>query len=97
MSERHFALVDFTHMSRARCLRLYEAGHTYTLPRAIAHAATKRRWLKMALLVLMNCEIEQLCRPSGLKCSAITNASAFSGTTRLSNIANKAVCNQLRG
>ena len=23
-------------------LRLYEAGRTYTLPRAIAHAATKR-------------------------------------------------------
>jgi hypothetical protein len=42
MSERRFALVDFTHMSRAGCLRLYEAGHTYTLPRAIAHAATKR-------------------------------------------------------
>jgi hypothetical protein len=42
MSERRFALVDFTHMSRERCLRLYEAGHTYTFPRAIAHAATKR-------------------------------------------------------
>ncbi len=42
MSERRFALVDFTHMSRAGCLRLYEAGHTYALPRAVAHAATKR-------------------------------------------------------
>jgi hypothetical protein len=42
MSERRFALVDFTHMSRAGCLRLYEAGHTYALSRAIAHAATKR-------------------------------------------------------
>jgi hypothetical protein len=42
MSERKFVLVDFTHMSRAGFLRLYEAGHTYTLPRAIAHAATKR-------------------------------------------------------
>ena len=42
MSERRFALVDFTHMSRVACVRLYEAGHTYTLPRAIAHAATKR-------------------------------------------------------
>jgi hypothetical protein len=41
MSERKFALVDFTHMSRVGYLRLYEAGHTYTLPRAIAHAATK--------------------------------------------------------
>jgi hypothetical protein len=42
MSERKFVLVDFTHMSREGCLRLYEAGHTYALPRAIAHAATKR-------------------------------------------------------
>ena len=42
MSERCFALVDFTHMSRVGCLRLYEAGHAYTLPRAVAHAATKR-------------------------------------------------------
>jgi hypothetical protein len=42
MSERRFALVDFTHMSREGSLRLYEAGRTYTLPRAVAHAATKR-------------------------------------------------------
>jgi hypothetical protein len=42
MSERKFVLVDFTHMSRAGCLRLYEAGHVSVLPRAIAHAATKR-------------------------------------------------------
>ena len=42
MSERRFALVDFTHMSREGYLRLFEAGHTYALPRAIAHAATKR-------------------------------------------------------
>jgi hypothetical protein len=42
MSERRFALVDFTHMSRAGYLRLYEAGRTYALTRAVAHAATKR-------------------------------------------------------
>jgi len=42
MSERRFALIDFTHMSCVACLRLYEAGHTYTLPRAVAYAATKR-------------------------------------------------------
>ena len=41
-SERRFVLVDFTHMNRAGLLRLYEAGHTYTFSRAIAHAATKR-------------------------------------------------------
>jgi hypothetical protein len=43
MSERRFVLVEFTHMSREGCLRLYEAGRTYTLPRAVAHAATGRR------------------------------------------------------
>ncbi|MGC1742131.1 MAG: hypothetical protein WA754_06150 [Pseudolabrys sp.] len=42
MSERRFVLVDFTHMDRVGCLRLYEAGQTYSLSRAIAHAATKR-------------------------------------------------------
>jgi hypothetical protein len=42
MSERRFALVDFTRMNRAGYLRLYEAGHTYSLSRAIAYAATKR-------------------------------------------------------
>jgi hypothetical protein len=42
MSERCFILLDFTHMSRASCIRLYEAGHIYALPRAVAHAATKR-------------------------------------------------------
>ena len=41
MTERRFVHVDFTHMNRAGCLRLYEAGHTYALPRGIAHAATK--------------------------------------------------------
>jgi hypothetical protein len=42
MSERKFALVDFTYMNREGSLRLYEAGHTYTFTRAVAHAATKR-------------------------------------------------------
>jgi hypothetical protein len=41
MSERRFVLVDFTHMSNTRCLRVYEAGETYTMPRAVAHAAAK--------------------------------------------------------
>jgi hypothetical protein len=42
MSEHRFVLVDFTHMSSTRCLRVYEAGETYTMPRAVAHAAAKR-------------------------------------------------------
>jgi hypothetical protein len=42
MSERRFILVDFTYMDGAGVLRLYEAGRTYKLSQAIAHAATKR-------------------------------------------------------
>jgi hypothetical protein len=42
MSERRFALVDFTHRSKTGRLRVHEAGRTYALPRAVAHAATKR-------------------------------------------------------
>jgi hypothetical protein len=42
MPERRFALVDFTLRTRTGRVRLYEAGHTYSLPRAVAHAATKR-------------------------------------------------------
>jgi hypothetical protein len=42
MSERRFVLVDFEHRSNTRCLRVYEAGETYTMPRAVAHAAAKR-------------------------------------------------------
>ena len=36
MTERRFVLVDF------RYIRLYEAGNTYDMPRALAHAAAKR-------------------------------------------------------
>jgi hypothetical protein len=42
MSERRFVLVDFMHKTKTGRHRLYEAGRAYTLPRAIAHAATKR-------------------------------------------------------
>jgi hypothetical protein len=42
MSERRFVLAEFTHMSTTECLRVYEAGNTYTMPSAIAHAAARR-------------------------------------------------------
>ena len=42
MTERRFVLLDFTYMNRDSCLRLYEAGRAYALPRAVAHAASKR-------------------------------------------------------
>jgi hypothetical protein len=42
MAERQFVLADFTHMGREGFLRLYETGRFYVLPRAIAHAASKR-------------------------------------------------------
>jgi hypothetical protein len=42
MSERRFVLVNFTHMNSVGSLNLYKAGETYTMPRAVAHAAAKR-------------------------------------------------------
>ena len=42
MSERRFALIDFTLVTREGSLQLYEAGRSYSLPRAVAHAAGKR-------------------------------------------------------
>jgi hypothetical protein len=42
MSERRFVLIDFTRRSKTGRLRLYEAGRVYSLPQAVAHAATKR-------------------------------------------------------
>ena len=42
MPERRFVLADFTYMNREGLLRLYEAGRTYRLSQAIAHAATRR-------------------------------------------------------
>ncbi len=35
-------LLDFTHRSKTGRLRLYEAGHICSLPRGVAHAASKR-------------------------------------------------------
>jgi hypothetical protein len=42
MPERRFALVDFILRTNTGRLRLYGAGYTYSLPRDVAHAATKR-------------------------------------------------------
>jgi hypothetical protein len=42
MSERRCALVDFTYRGKTGRLRFHEAGHTYAMPQAVAHAATKR-------------------------------------------------------
>jgi len=42
MSERRFVLLDFTRRTKTSRLRLYEAGHFYSLSRAVAHAAIKR-------------------------------------------------------
>jgi hypothetical protein len=43
MSERRFALVDFTYGAvKTGRLCLCEAGYIYSLPQAVAHAATKR-------------------------------------------------------
>jgi hypothetical protein len=42
MSERRFALVDFTYRGKTGRVRVCEAGRTYALPHAVVHAATKR-------------------------------------------------------
>jgi hypothetical protein len=43
MAERRFVLVDFRYTTDAvGHIRLYEAGNTYDVPRALAHAAAKR-------------------------------------------------------
>ena len=41
MTERRFALVDFTYRGNPGRLLLCEAGRTHSLPRCVAHAATK--------------------------------------------------------
>jgi hypothetical protein len=43
MTQRRFVLVDFRYTSNVvGHIRLYEAGNTYDMPRALAHAAAKR-------------------------------------------------------
>ena len=43
MTQRRFVLADFRCTSDvAGHVRLYEAGNTYDMPRALAHAAAKR-------------------------------------------------------
>jgi hypothetical protein len=43
MTERRFVLVDFRYTSDPLGhVRFYEAGNTYDMPRALAHAAAKR-------------------------------------------------------
>jgi hypothetical protein len=43
MTERRFVLVDFRYTSDPLGhVRFYEAGNTYDMPRALAHAAVKR-------------------------------------------------------
>jgi hypothetical protein len=43
MTQRRFVLVDFRYASDVvGHIRLYEAGNTYDMPRALAHAAAKR-------------------------------------------------------
>ena len=43
MTERRFVLVDFRHTSDPLGhVRFYEAGNSYDMPQALAHAAVKR-------------------------------------------------------
>lgn len=40
--EHRFVLLDFTARAAAGRPRLYEAGHSYPMPAAVAHAAARR-------------------------------------------------------
>jgi hypothetical protein len=49
MTERRFVLVDFRYTSDPLGhVRFYEAGNTYDMPRALAHAAAKRELVAVA-------------------------------------------------
>ena len=46
MTERRFVLVDFMYTSDPLGhVRFYEAGNSYDMPRALAHAAAKREFV----------------------------------------------------
>ena len=40
--EHRFVLADFTLLDAAGCRHVYEAGRSYSMPPAIAHAAARR-------------------------------------------------------
>jgi hypothetical protein len=49
MTERRFVLVDFWYTSDPLGhVRFYEAGNSYDMPRALAHAAAKRELVAVA-------------------------------------------------
>jgi hypothetical protein len=50
MTERRFVLVDFRYTSDPLGhVRFYEAGNSYDMPRALAHAAAKRELVAIEL------------------------------------------------
>ena len=62
MTERRFVLVDFRYTTDVvGHIRLYEAGNTYDMPRALAHAAAKRNLV--ALEQPLDWEAPSILRP----------------------------------
>ena len=62
ISERRFVLVDFRYATDVvGHIRLYEAGCTYAMPRALAHAAAKRDLV--AVQQPLNWEPPSILRP----------------------------------
>ena len=48
MTERRFVVFDFRYTNKSvGHIRFYEAGSTYGMPRALAHAAAKRELVAM--------------------------------------------------
>jgi hypothetical protein len=62
MTERRFVLVDFRYTADVvGHIRLYEAGNTYDMPRALAHAAANRHLV--ALGQPLDWEAPSILRP----------------------------------
>ena len=62
MTERRFVLVDFRYTNDVMGhVRFYEAGNTYDMPRALAHAAVKRELVAVEQPV--DCEPRSILRP----------------------------------
>jgi hypothetical protein len=82
MTERRFALFDFRYTNNVvGHIRLYEAGNSYDMPRALAHAAAKRDLV--AIQRLVDWEPPSLLRPPEVPSEA--ELAAAGGAKRLCN------------
>jgi hypothetical protein len=67
--EHRFVLADFTFLDAAGCRHVYEAGQSYSMPLAIAHAAAKRD--------LVSCHKPPYWTQPGITTPALISAADF--------------------